>query len=95
MGLTTGARLRAGNSPVEVVVIKAPGGGELSVAGVAMAPDATPGTGADGEAVQLGKRYVDEGDTIEVLCVKPGPGPLLLDGAPLAIKEAKPLPSSD
>jgi hypothetical protein len=43
----------------------------------------------------LGKRYVDDGGTIEVLCTKAGAGRLAIDGRPLAIKAAKPLPSSD
>jgi hypothetical protein len=43
----------------------------------------------------LGKRYVDDGDTMEVLCTKPGTGSLGADGASLQLKEAKPLPASD
>ncbi len=43
----------------------------------------------------MGKRYVDEAGTIELLCVKPGKGTLALDGAALVLKEAKPLPASD
>ena len=44
---------------------------------------------------QLGKRYADESSGIEVLCTKAGDGTLTLDGSPLEIKGAKPLPSSD
>jgi hypothetical protein len=44
---------------------------------------------------QLGKRYVDEADTIQVLCTKGGDGTLALDGTPLVIQAAKPLPASD
>jgi hypothetical protein len=43
----------------------------------------------------LGKRYVAAGDTVEVLCVKPGSGSLALDETPLTVKSAKPLPASD
>ncbi len=43
----------------------------------------------------LGKRYVDAAGTLEVLCSKPGPGGLASGGEPLALKTAKPLPSSD
>ena len=43
----------------------------------------------------MGKRYVDAAGTVELLCVKPGQGTLALDGVPLTIKEAKPLPASD
>jgi hypothetical protein len=45
--------------------------------------------------VVLGKRYVDESDTLELLCTKPGEGELAVDGLPLRLKSAKPLPSSD
>ena len=44
---------------------------------------------------QMGKRYVDEQVTVELLCVKPGEGSLSLAGVALAFKEAKSLPSSD
>ena len=43
----------------------------------------------------MGKRYVDEAGTIELLCVKAGAGTLALNGTALGIKDAKPLPSSD
>jgi hypothetical protein len=43
----------------------------------------------------LGKRYTDDDGTLEVLCTKAGPSSLSLGDAPLDIKEAKPLPSSD
>jgi hypothetical protein len=44
---------------------------------------------------QIGKRYTDDADTIQVLCTKAGKGTLALDGQPLAIQAAKPLPASD
>ncbi len=44
---------------------------------------------------QMGKRYVDEGGNVELLCVKAGEGSLAIDGKVLQIKDAKPLPSSD
>ena len=43
----------------------------------------------------LGKRYVDDESDIEVLCTKAGDGALAVDGRPLVLKTAKPLPSSD
>jgi hypothetical protein len=43
----------------------------------------------------LGKRYADEDLGVEVLCTKAGTGTLALDGTPLPIKAAKPLPASD
>ena len=44
---------------------------------------------------QMGKRYVDAGDSIELLCTKPGDGSLGLGDDLLTIKESKPLPASD
>ena len=43
----------------------------------------------------IGKRYVDAGNTLELLCVKAGKGSLSVGGALLQVKEAKPLPASD
>jgi hypothetical protein len=44
---------------------------------------------------QMGKRYVDEAGTVELLCVKPGKGSLAIAGVALNTKDAKSLPSSD
>jgi hypothetical protein len=43
----------------------------------------------------MGKRYVDADGKFELLCVKPGKGSLAVNGQPLSIKDAKPLPASD
>ncbi|MGW5715231.1 hypothetical protein ACWEVP_03625 [Amycolatopsis sp. NPDC003865] len=43
----------------------------------------------------LGKRYTDADGSVELLCTKAGPGSLALDGTPLTVKSAKPLPASD
>jgi hypothetical protein len=51
-------------------------------------PDFAAGT-------MMGKRYVDAASTVELLCVKPGKGSLAINGTPLQVKDAKPLPSSD
>ncbi len=100
--LKVGSRLRSSVCATEVMVIAAP---EADVAlrcgGAPMVPlDAEPEAGAtlDPEAsggTQIGKRYVNEAGTLELLCTKPGEGSLAAEGAPLAIKGAKPLPSSD
>ena len=47
------------------------------------------------EPTVLGKRYTDEPSGLEVLCTKGGDGSLTFDGAPMPVKGAKPLPSSD
>ena len=52
--------------------------------------------GEPAEGTQLGKRYVlAAGAAIELLVTKPGKNGLSIDGTPLALKEAKPLPASD
>ncbi|WP_234476074.1 hypothetical protein [Streptomyces sp. MBT65] len=43
----------------------------------------------------LGKRYADEDLGLELLCTKQGPGTLAVNGVPLPVKSAKPLPASD
>ncbi|RHW28556.1 hypothetical protein D0Z08_01425 [Nocardioides immobilis] len=78
---TTGGALTCGGAPM-IELAGTPG------AGLSLAPDAAGGTA-------IGKRYVDAADTTEVLATKGGAGSLALDGVPLAIKSAKPLPSSD
>lgn len=50
---------------------------------------------AHASGTALGKRYANADGSVELLCTKPGRGSLALDGAPLTIKAAKPLPASD
>jgi hypothetical protein len=45
--------------------------------------------------VQLGKRYVDDEREIEVLCAKPGVGPLEHAGRRLTVRGAAALATSD
>jgi hypothetical protein len=57
-------------------------------------PDAKPDPDhASGSA--MGKRYADEELGLELLVTKPGEGSLSIGAAPLGLKDAKPLPSSD
>lgn len=100
MPLSPGNRLRTPASTCEVIVVKAPATTDvLWCAGAPMSsePTAVPATPATPGAPQiaLGKRYSEDGSGIEVLCVKPGPGPLAIGGTELTIKSAKPLPASD
>lgn len=53
-----------------------------------MASDAAGGT-------LVGKRYVDEADSMEFLCTRAGEGTVAVNGTPLGVKQAKQLPSSD
>jgi hypothetical protein len=97
-----GVRLRSAASGTEVVVVRpAKGPVVLACAGDDLAPFdavAPPGPAAgpgDGPATLLGKRYHDEPTGLELLCTRAGRGPLTVDGRPLEVKAAKPLPSSD
>lgn len=101
MDLTVGSRWRSAVDDTEVIVVKAPSSPvDLECGGHPMVPAGTPSPGlaaAEGrrDGTQLGKRYVDDEVAIEVLCTKPGEGTLAVAGRALALKEAKPLPSSD
>ena len=92
-----GTRLRSAVSDAEVVVVRAPKTAvELCCGGAAMvAPDASVQPADVAGQATLGKRYVDEQSTLELLCTKGGAGALTVDGRELALKGAKTLPSSD
>jgi hypothetical protein len=93
-------------SPVDtatLVVVRAPAGDvEITIGGVPVwdpkAGGAAPGGAADPaqqDGTLLGKRYADAERGLELLCAKPGSGTLAVDGVPLPLKDAKPLPASD
>jgi hypothetical protein len=96
-----GQRLVSAVDSTAVIIVRATAEeGDLTCGGVAMvAPDA-PAQAAEPDpalmgGTQIGKRYVDEADTLQVLCTKGGDGTLALDGRPLQLQAAKPLPASD
>lgn len=100
--LKSGARLRSQVCATEVIVVRAGDTATpLNCGGHPMIDLAD--TPADGLALaeafqggsQLGKRYTDADNTIEILVTKPGDGSLALGDAALKLKSAKPLPSSD
>jgi hypothetical protein len=99
--LRTGQQLVSAVDSTAVIVIRAPAAEcTLTCGGVAMADPAEPVPAAEPDpslmgGTQIGKRYVDEADTIQVLCTKAGTGTLALDGKPLLIQAARPLPASD
>lgn len=98
--LKAGTRLQSAVCSTEVMIVKAPEEADLTCGGApllalgAEKSGSDIAEGADG-GTQIGKRYVDADETLEVLCTKPGKGTLALAGADLSIKGAKPLPSSD
>jgi hypothetical protein len=98
--LRPGDQLASTVCGTRVVVIRAPvaaqpqlacGGSPLVPA--AEAPPVKPGPA--GTTTLIGKRYVDATGTLELLCTASGTGELTCDGAPMALKAAKPLPASD
>mgnify|MGYP001402767918 CR=1 FL=1 len=79
--LKAGAKLRDEASGVEVIVVKAPSESGLEI--------------RSGEGVQLGKRYTCGTCESQVIVAKAGPAEVVCHGAPMAIAQAKALPSSD
>jgi hypothetical protein len=96
-----GQQLVSAVDSTAVIIIRAPEGElTLTCGGVEMAPAGEPIPVAEPDpslmgGTLIGKRYVDEADTLQVLCTKAGDGTLALDGKPLVIQAAKPLPASD
>ena len=101
MALKAGSRFKSAVCETQVMVIKAPAGEfELACGGTAMlAPTAAAPAGAamqgSGAETLIGKRYVNADESVELLCTKGGKGWLALNGTPMAVKQAKQLPSSD
>jgi hypothetical protein len=103
MHASVGTRLASTVCETEVIVIRAPADEvDLECGGTTMvatgSPEAHSGAlqpSEEGEGTLVGKRYVDSGRRIEVLCTKSGRGTLRADGLPLTIRPPASLPSSD
>lgn len=95
--LKPGTRLKSAVCDAEIMIIKASEGDDLTCGGVAMAESPAKAEAAADKmhGCLIGKRYVNEADTVEVLCVKSGEGSLYYNGAELMTKDTKKLPSSD
>jgi hypothetical protein len=99
--LKAGIRIQSAVCSTEVVVIRTPAADvDVRCGGAPMIAIGAPKSGGAVDArfaggTQVGKRYVNAADDLELLCTKPGPGSLAVGDTPLALKEAKPLPSSD
>lgn len=101
MKLNVGLALYSTVDSTAVIVVRASeadvtitcGGAEMTTDKPAGDGGATAPPSADGTL--LGKRYTDEELGLELLCTKGGPAALAANGAPLQIKQAKPLPASD
>ena len=95
-----GDQLASAVCTTRVVVVRAPADGQplITCGGSPMVPAASakPTTPGDTNVTTLiGKRYVDAGDSLEVLCTSSGAGGLACDGVAMVLKAAKPLPASD
>jgi len=100
--LKPGARLFSAVCTTELIAVKAPAGEiDLTIGGappLAAAADRDgAGSVADGHGggAAMGKRFVDDAETVELLCTRAGEGVPALDGVLLHLKDAKPLPASD
>jgi hypothetical protein len=103
MKLKPGSRLRSQVDATEIIVVRAPDDDvEVTCGGHPMIdvkdepqPGLTAVAGFEG-GTQLGKRYTTDGESpVEFLVTKPGGYGLGVDGEPLVLKAAKPLPASD
>lgn len=101
MRLRPGQKLQSAVCAAQVVVVRAPetdidvGCGGVSLGAEDEAAAEATLEPALGDGPLLGKRYVDEELGLELLCTRAGQGALTVDGRPLLVKGAKPLPSSD
>ena len=102
MELKPGLRLESATCDTQVVVVKAPTDAtdvDVRCGGEPMRELGTGGdrlpVSAEGDATLLGKRYEDAELGLELLCTQGGDGALSVGDAPLLVKGAKPLPSSD
>ena len=77
--LKPGSRLKSAVCDAEVMVIKAGADDEVTCGGAVMATDVSEKSAGDDAQMHgclIGKRYVNQGDSIELLCVKSGDGSL-------------------
>ena len=98
----TGMRYRSQVCSTEMIVVRSPNEPvELGCGGQPVIPiDEAPGSsgapapGLD-SGTQVGKRYVDPEETIEILVTKAGDGTLTIGGTPLELATPRKLPISD
>ncbi|TQM11302.1 hypothetical protein [Pseudonocardia kunmingensis] len=103
MKLRVGQTLASTVDATTVIVVRWPGDDlEITCGGARMVDPRGPEAGTTGVAdpgqlggSRLGKRYADDELGVEFLCTKAGEGTLAVNGSPLPVKDAKPLPASD
>jgi hypothetical protein len=102
MEFKPGSRWKSVVCNTEVVVVRPPkvavslecGGHPMTAAGSEVQP-ALSLSADHSTGTHVGKRYYDEESGIELLGSKAGTGSLSVNGRPLKLKQAKPLPASD
>jgi hypothetical protein len=94
--------LKSAVGATEVIVVRAPAddvdlrcGGHPMVTTANNAPPGLTRRSEHSSGTAIGKRYADDPQGLELLCTKGGECSLSVGTAPLQVKEAKPLPSSD
>ena len=99
MALKPGSRVKSSVCEAEVMVVKSTGDADLTCGGSLMTAEGvdSPEAGNPDQmhGCVIGKRYINQDETIEVLCVKSGDGSLYFDGEELMTKDTKKLPSTD
>lgn len=102
MQVKPGSRWKSVVDTVEVVVVRPPQGDVTLECGghpmVALGTDVPEGLTASPDfsgGTSVGKRYIDADSGIELLGSKAGTGSLGVNGRPVVLKDAKPLPASD
>lgn len=102
MVVKIGERLVSAVCDTQIIIVRPPAHveAELTCGGAIMvdaasAPTAAAKPGDEVTLSALGKRYEDGVSGIEVLCTKGGGFIPEIDGRPLQLKDAKPLPASD
>ena len=95
-----GTKLSSTVCQAQIMILRAPASElEISCGGALMQegePDSLGDLNPDlADGALVGKRYVDEEESMEFLCTRAGEGTIAVNGTPLTIKQAKQLPSSD
>lgn len=102
MVLKPGSRIFSALCTTELIAVKVRAGEvAITIGGVPLVASAAERDGVGsvvdghGGGAAMGKRYVNDDDTIELLCTEAGDGVPAVDGEMLQLKEAEALPASD
>ena len=94
-----GTKLNSAVCKTQIMALRVPNEElEITCGGAVMSADADGQGDIDNDLAGgslVGKRYVNEGETMEFLCTRGGEGTLQVNGVTLNVKQAKQLPSSD